>query len=68
MFTYPQFAEEVGRKALDVMAASAMKLDEGSITERELWLIADAVYDTISGLASREDQNIVYAVRQGVQP
>lgn len=59
-------SEEIGRKALDLVADRVARMDAGELTERELWLITDAVYDTIAGLASWDDANIIYGVRNGL--
>jgi len=63
---WPELGEELGRKALDVVADRVSRMDDKELSERELWLIADAVYDTIAGLASWEDANVVYTIRNGL--
>lgn len=64
--SWPELGEELGRKAIDVVSIAASKNANGEVTDRELWLICDAVYDCITGLASWEDANLVYQVRQSL--
>ena len=64
--SWPELGSELGRKGLDVISAAASKLEDGEISERELWLIADAVYDCMAGIAPWDDANVIYAVRQGL--
>lgn len=64
--TWPELGEELGRKALDVISVNASKLANSEITEREMWLICDAVYDCMTGLTTWEDANVVYAIRNSL--
>ena len=64
--TYPEFAEELGRKALDKVAHLSQLLADGKITEREMWLCCDAIYDCMSGIADWDDSHAVYAIRQSM--
>jgi hypothetical protein len=61
---WPTFGEELARKALDVVhVATHDHLIEGTISERELRLIVDAVFNTISGLAPWDVSDLIYKIR-----
>ncbi|WP_062120299.1 hypothetical protein [Aureimonas sp. AU40] len=59
---WPSFAEELGRKALDAIQNLMRRHKDGEITRDELKVAAGAIYDTMSGLARREDTEILSAV------
>ena len=62
---WPELQEELARKALEVLDQRVHQhLVEAKLTERELRLVVDSVYDTISGLVPWEVSNLVYAVRK----
>lgn len=63
---WPTLAEELGRKALDTTSYFVELQAQGKITERELWLVCNGIYDVMSGLADWNDTNVVYRVRQSV--
>ena len=66
MKEWPELAEELGRKAIENLNGYMTKFEAGEISQRELWLVSDAIYDTITGLASWEDAKIIYAIRQSL--
>lgn len=60
--SWPELAEELSRKALDVINDRAFKFGEGQLSAREMNLIASAVYDTVTGLIPWEDARIIQEV------
>lgn len=66
--SWPELSAELSRKALTVISDSAHKhLVDGELSARELRLIVDAVYDTVSGLIDWDAANVIYAVRKDLE-
>ena len=63
---WPGFAEELGRKAIDTTNWMVQLQDEGKVSERELWLVCNAIYDVMSGLADWNDTNLIYKIRNSL--
>lgn len=60
-------SDELSRKALATLETWMTRHDAGEITKRELWLVCDALFDTVSGLANWEScADVIYAVRQSL--
>lgn len=65
---WPELQEELSRKALEVLNKRVHEhLVEAKLSERELRLVVDSVYDTISGLVPWDVAEIVYAVRKDLE-
>lgn len=62
--TWPELGEELGRKVIDVLHDRLWELNQGKITDKEMLLIANSLYDSISGLVPWDVANIVYSVRE----
>lgn len=61
---WPELQEELARKALEVLDQRVHQhLVEAKLSERELRLVVDSLYDTISGLVPWEVANLLYSVR-----
>lgn len=54
---------EIARKTTEAFADATYKASAGEITERELRLIVDALYDATVGLAPRDVSDMLYAAR-----
>lgn len=66
--TWFELQDELARKALEVMDARLHQhLVTGEISKREMWLITDTVYDTISGLVPWETADLIYAIRKDLE-
>jgi hypothetical protein len=59
---WPSFGEELGRKALTTLEKWMQRYDDGKINKRELYVLVDGLYDTVSGLAPRDDCAVIEAV------
>ena len=64
---WPSFTAELSRKALTTLEKWMKIHDAGKITVKELYVIADALYDTISGLADEETTRAVGAVHEEIR-
>lgn len=61
---WPSHSEELARKSLETVARWTRLHAQGRIRDRDLYLIVDAVCDTISGLIPDDDLQSIYAIRQ----
>jgi len=59
--------KELGRKSLEVLHQAVHDHEEGTLTDRELVLIINTLFDTISGLAPQEITDVVYSVRKELE-
>lgn len=59
---FPSSMEELGRKAIDVLSASIAKNAAGEVSDRELMLVAGALYDTVSGLVDWDEADVIAKV------
>lgn len=64
---WPTFAEELGRKGLSTLKKWSDRYEAGKITARELYIVTDALFDTMSGIAPWSDTDIVAAVHQDLR-
>lgn len=60
---WPSHAQELGRKAMERIAADAQRYEDGEITADELQLTADVLSEVCQGLIDNETWKTVYAVR-----
>jgi len=51
---WPTFSEELTRKGSAQLAKWVAAYEAGKITDRELFIVANAIWDTVSGLADKE--------------
>lgn len=65
--TWPSFADELGRKSLDVVSKWVNAYERGRISRRELFILVDGVYDAISGLAKREDLDVIEQLHEEIR-
>ncbi|MCP1539980.1 hypothetical protein [Methylorubrum extorquens] len=56
--------EEIARKAMQAVQDAVHKHACHIITERELWLVIDALFDTTHGLVDPDTSAILYGARQ----
>lgn len=56
--------EEITRKALGTLADAQLRHQDGQISARDLWLVADTIYDTVSGLVDWDIAQLIYSARQ----
>lgn len=56
--------EEITRKALQAIQEANAKRTAGTITDRELWLVIDALFDTTHGLIDADMSALIYRSRQ----
>lgn len=65
---WPSFSEELSRKGGAQLAKWVTAFEAGKITDRELFLIANAIWDTVSGLADstllRNLEQVIDEIRQ----
>lgn len=64
---WPSFGEELGRKALETVEKWMQRHDAGQIRARELYILVDGLYDTISGLAPKEVCNVIADLHQEIR-
>lgn len=68
MSEWPELQEELARKALEVLGQRVHQhFIEATLSKRELRLVVDSIYDTISGLVPWEVANLVYDVRKDLK-
>lgn len=60
---WPEMGEELARKATETLHASIHANGEGSLSDRELWIVTGTILDLIQGLAPAETTNVVNQVR-----
>lgn len=51
---WPTFSEELTRKGSEQLAKWVSAYEAGKITDRELFIVANTIWDTVSGLADKE--------------
>lgn len=65
---WPSFSDELSRKGSAQLAKWVDAYDKGKITERELFIVANAIWDTVSGLADhtllRNLEEVIEELRQ----
>lgn len=64
MSGWPEHQKELARKVSTTLVNRMQKNEDGEISDAELLLIVDALYDTITGLVHWEVSDMVYRVRQ----
>lgn len=68
MDNWPTFSEELTRKGSDQLAKWVSAYEAGRITDRELFIVANAIWDTVSGLADndllRNLEQVIEEIRQ----
>lgn len=67
MSDWPTLGEELGRKALEGLDRRIRQHAAGTISDRELWLAVDSLYDAITGLVDWDVANVLYQVREGLK-
>lgn len=67
MSDWPTLGEELARKALEIMQRRLAQHAAGAITDRELWLAVDSLYDAITGLVDWDVANVLYQVRENLK-
>ena len=50
---WPTFSDELTRKGSEQLAKWVSAYEAGKITDRELFIVANALWDTVSGLADK---------------
>lgn len=66
MSDWPTLGQELGRKALEGLDRRIRQHAAGKITDRELWLTVDSLYDAITGLVDWDVANVLYQVRESL--
>jgi hypothetical protein len=61
---WPALTEELTRKGAQALEKWLAKHDEGKITDRELYIVVDALWDTMSGLCERAFLRTLEAIHQ----
>lgn len=64
---WPSFASELARKALAKLEQTIERNTAGVISERELYLVTDAIYDSVSGLVDKKDLDVIGAVHHDIR-
>lgn len=64
MTEWASMKDEITRKALQAIQEANAKRDAGTITDRELWLVIDALFDTTQGLVDPDMSALIYRARQ----
>lgn len=62
--SWPTFAEELTRKGSEQLAKWVSAYEVGKITDRELFIIANVLWDTMSGLC---DKDLLRTLEQVIQ-
>ncbi|MFA9261851.1 MAG: hypothetical protein ACEQSB_00625 [Undibacterium sp.] len=62
MTSWPGMGQELARKSISALEKWIRAHERGKISSRELYLISDTIYDTISGLAPHDICEIVAGV------
>lgn len=62
--SWPNFADELGRKSTDVIDRWMKQYEAGHLSLREFFLIVTAVYDTTSGLAPRDISTMMATIHE----
>jgi hypothetical protein len=61
---WPSFGQELGRKGLQTLQEWVQRVEIGTATKRDLYIVCKVLFDTMSGLAPWEDTDIVGAVHE----
>lgn len=61
---WPSYADELTRKASEVLDRWITRHEAGKITKRELFILTDGLWDTISGLAHEDFVRTLEALHQ----
>jgi hypothetical protein len=64
MSEWASMKDEITRKGLQAIQEANAKRDAGTITDRELWLVIDALFDTTQGLVDPDISALIYRARQ----
>lgn len=64
MREWPDFADELSRKALDVFERALHRHLAGELSPLELRIIVDTLTDTISGLVPKDVLDVIYGARK----
>jgi len=64
---WPSFGEELGRKALTTLETWMQRHEAGQIRTRELYILVDGLYDTISGLAPKSVSDLIADVHKEIR-
>lgn len=64
---WPSFAEELGRKSLEVLEKWTKKFEAGEISRREVFILVDGLYDTTSGLIPRDVSDLIANVHKEIK-
>ncbi|MER9176238.1 hypothetical protein NKH72_21920 [Mesorhizobium sp. M0955] len=64
---WPTLKAEIGRKGMEVLQKYATKHADGKVSERELYIVTDVLWDVMSGLAPEVDLRIVEAVNEEIR-
>ena len=62
---WPEHSQELSRKALETLERAIHKnVVEHTMSDDELWLVADTLVDTVMGLVPADVTDAIYGVRQ----
>ncbi|RWI35496.1 hypothetical protein [Mesorhizobium sp.] len=61
---WPTLKAELGRKGMQALQKYVAKHTDGRITDRELYIVTDVLWDVMSGLSPEADLRIVEAVNE----
>lgn len=65
---WPTHSQELSRKALETLERAVHKnVVEQTMTDDELWLVADTLVDTVQGLVPADVTDTIYGVRKGLR-
>lgn len=64
---WPSFREELGRKGLQALDKYATLHLQGKISARELYIVADVLFDAMSGLADWSATDLVAKVHEDIR-
>lgn len=64
---WPSFAEELGRKGLTALQKYVELYEKGKLTIRELYIVTDVLFDTMSGLADWSACDLIAQINEDIR-
>lgn len=64
---WPTHRAELGRKGMQVLEKYMRKHIDGRISSRELYIVCDVLWDSLSGLAPEPDLRLIETVHEEIR-
>lgn len=64
---WPSFREELGRKGLSALQKYVDLHEKGKISQRDLYIVTDVLFDTMSGLADWAACDLISKINEDIR-